>query len=71
MQVTKEDVIQYAKGGNADRQVTYKREEKHKDVIYPAVLEFDGEEGCNFLTQLMLLLKRLNGFSRLHVFNRR
>ena len=63
MQVTKEDVIQYAKGGNADRQVTYKRDEKHKDVIYPAVLEFDGEEGCNFLTQLMLLLKDSMGLA--------
>jgi hypothetical protein len=63
MQVTKEDVVQYVKGYDAERQVTYKRDEKHKDVIYPAVLEVDGEEGCNFLTQLMLLLKNSMGLA--------
>ena len=63
MQVTKEEVVQYAKGWDAERQVTYKRDEKHKDVIYPAVLEVDGEEGCDFLTQLMLLLKDSMGLS--------
>jgi hypothetical protein len=52
----KDDVIAFTQNGVGFK-VTYLRDEKHKDVIYPAVLEADGEEANQRLADLVSLIK--------------
>ncbi len=56
MQVSKDDVIAFIRNGIGFK-VTYLRDEKHKDVIYPAVLEADGEEANQSLAELASLIQ--------------